>query len=174
MTFRDFGEEIASFTLPLEYGYLLILLHLCFRPYYFLSMTDTYENDKGVLVSICHMTVESELGQMIILVYHAIFNIFPLTILFLIYFIILYNLTLKYKQSYVCYKSIKYPTMYLLFIICYLTLRYIPYRFITIWILIKPIDSIFYFRLSNYANLLYAGRLMISLAAAINPVLYLI
>lgn len=70
---------------------------------------------------------------------------------------------IKYRKQVV----LMLGTVVVAFFICLL-----PFRALTLWIIIVPAESIMKIGLENYYNLLYFSRIMFHINSAINPILY--
>ncbi|XP_030763901.1 thyrotropin-releasing hormone receptor [Sitophilus oryzae] len=190
-------ERYYAICKPLKAGYictkaraLLICLLAWFIAAVFTSpilAITQYGSEKyfdGSVVFVCFSMVEDLLPCIFFIGSVIVFFIFPLAILICVYALIARTLMthpnnldgLQNKSVTVPSQSvIKYRkqvmmmlgTVVLAFFICLL-----PFRALTLWIIISPADSNFNIGLETYYNILYFSRIMFHINSAVNPILY--
>ncbi|KAJ8964556.1 hypothetical protein NQ314_004857 [Rhamnusium bicolor] len=136
----------------------------------------------GSIVFVCFTLVEDLLPCVFFIGSVVVFFIFPLAILICIYALIAKSLmshptmvvTTRSNaipsQSVVKYRKqviLMLGTVVLAFFICLL-----PFRALTLWIIIAPAGSSFEIGFENYYNILYFSRIMFHINSAVNPILY--
>lgn len=133
------------------------------------------------MVFVCFSKVENLPPCLFFILSILIFFLIPLAILIFLYTLIAKTLIdhpniMAPKSSSVPSQSvIKYRkqvvlmlgTVVVAFFICLL-----PFRALTLWIIVVPAESIMKIGLENYYNLLYFSRIMFHINSAINPILY--
>lgn len=134
------------------------------------------------MVFVCFSKVEKLPPCLFFLLSILLFFLLPLAILIFLYALIARTLidhpNLMVSQKTVTVPSqsvIKYRkqvvmmlgTVVVAFFICLL-----PFRALTLWIIVVPAESIMKIGLENYYNLLYFSRIMFHINSAINPILY--
>lgn len=112
----------------------------------------------------------------------SVFFVLPLAILLILYALIAKTLmdhpnimTSSKHCSIPSHSVIKYRkqvvlmlgTVVLAFFVCLL-----PFRALTLWIIVTPADSVMKLGFEGYYNLLYFSRIMFHINSAINPILY--
>lgn len=135
----------------------------------------------GTLVPVCWTTVDQFWPAFFFISTVAIFFFLPLIILVILYTFIAKTLMtnpniiappklghqaqslLKYRKQVV----LMLGTVVVAFFICLL-----PFRALTLWIIIVPSENVRKIGLEAYYNLLYFCRIMLYLNSAINPILY--
>lgn len=136
----------------------------------------------GSTVFVCFNKVEKLPPCLFFLLSILLFFLLPLAILIFLYALIARtlidhpNLTASQKtvavpsQSVIKYRKqvvIMLGTVVVAFFVCLL-----PFRALTLWIIVVPAESIMKIGLENYYNLLYFSRIMFYINSAINPILY--
>lgn len=133
------------------------------------------------MVFVCFSKVENLPPCLFFILSILIFFLIPLAILIFLYTLIAKTLIdhpniMAPKSSSVPAQSvIKYRkqvvlmlgTVVVAFFVCLL-----PFRALTLWIIVVPAESIMKIGLENYYNLLYFSRIMFHINSAINPILY--
>lgn len=134
------------------------------------------------MVFVCFSKVENLPPCLFFILSILIFFLIPLAILIFLYTLIAKTLidhpnimapkssnpqptqsVIKYRKQVV----LMLGTVVVAFFICLL-----PFRALTLWIIIVPAESIMKIGLENYYNLLYFSRIMFHINSAINPILY--
>lgn len=134
------------------------------------------------MVFVCFSMAEDLLPCLFFIGSIVIFFIFPLVILICIYVLIAKTL-MDHPTSMITCKSTNLPsqsvikyrkqvilmlgTVVLAFFICLL-----PFRALTLWIIIAPASSNFEIGFESYYNILYFSRIMFHINSAVNPILY--
>ncbi|KAJ8986017.1 hypothetical protein NQ317_013901 [Molorchus minor] len=135
----------------------------------------------GSIVFVCFTLVEELLPCVFFIGSVVVFFIFPLAILICIYALIAKSLMshptvmINRSNAIPSQSAIKYRkqvivmlgTVVLAFFICLL-----PFRALTLWIIIAPAGSSFEFGFESYYNILYFSRIMFHINSAVNPILY--
>ncbi|XP_031350602.1 growth hormone secretagogue receptor type 1-like [Photinus pyralis] len=136
----------------------------------------------GTVVSVCFSKVETLLPSLFFILSISVFFFLPLAILLILYALIAKTLidhpnvmapcknnalgsqsAIKYRKQVI----IMLGTVVLAFFICLL-----PFRALTLWIIVVPAESIMNIGIEGYYNLLYFSRIMFHINSAINPILY--
>lgn len=136
----------------------------------------------GSIVSVCFSKVETLLPSLFFILSISVFFILPLAILLILYALIAKSLMHHPKimatsrsgalgnQSAIKYRTqvvVMLGTVVLAFFVCLL-----PFRALTLWIIVVPAESILQIGLEEYYNILYFCRIMLYMNSAINPILY--
>ncbi|KAJ8942096.1 hypothetical protein NQ318_013385 [Aromia moschata] len=135
----------------------------------------------GSIVFVCFTLVEELLPCIFFVGSIVVFFIFPLAILICVYALIAKSLMTHPtvmvtrcnaipSQSVVKYRKqviLMLGTVVVAFFICLL-----PFRALTLWIIIAPAGSSFQIGFENYYNILYFSRIMFYINSAVNPILY--
>ncbi|CAG4970914.1 unnamed protein product [Colias eurytheme] len=145
--------------------------------------TFTYERyDDGTEVPVCLTQADTFWSALFFILIIAVFFIIPLGILLVLYSIIAKNLmenpvliAHNSKNSNNAANVIRYRkqvilmlgTVVLSFFICLL-----PFKALTLWIIVFPPETIMSLGIDGYYILLYFCRVMLYLNSAINPILY--
>lgn len=135
----------------------------------------------GSLVPVCWTQADQFWPALFFILTVSVFFFVPLAILVILYTVIAKTLMknpniiapprlgaqaqsmLKYRKQVV----LMLGTVVLAFFVCLL-----PFRALTLWIILVPIESVTKLGLEAYYNLLYFCRIMFYLNSAINPILY--
>ncbi|KAF5292452.1 hypothetical protein FQA39_LY13999 [Lamprigera yunnana] len=136
----------------------------------------------GTVVSVCFSKVETLLPSLFFILSISVFFFLPLAILLILYALIAKTLidhpnvmapcknnalgsqsAIKYRKQVI----VMLGTVVLAFFICLL-----PFRALTLWIIVVPAESIMNIGFEGYYNLLYFSRIMFHINSAINPILY--
>ncbi|CAF4912008.1 unnamed protein product [Pieris macdunnoughi] len=145
--------------------------------------TFTYERyDDGTEVPVCLTQADTFWSALFFILIIAIFFIIPLGILLVLYSVIAKNLmenpvliahnskntnnagnVLRYRKQVI----LMLGTVVLSFFICLL-----PFKALTLWIIVFPPETIMSLGIDGYYILLYFCRVMLYLNSAINPILY--
>ncbi|VVC99492.1 uncharacterized protein LOC126977245 isoform X3 [Leptidea sinapis] len=145
--------------------------------------TFTYEKyEDGTEVPVCLTQADTFWAALFFILIIAIFFIIPLGILLVLYSIIAKNLmenpiiisqhnkhsnnagnVLRYRKQVI----LMLGTVVLSFFICLL-----PFKALTLWIIVFPPETIMSLGIDGYYILLYFCRVMLYLNSAINPILY--
>lgn len=136
----------------------------------------------GSIVFVCFTLVEDLLPCIFFIGSIVVFFIFPLAILICVYALIAKSLmthptmVLTTRTNTVPSQSVaKYRKQVILmlgtvvaaFFICLL-----PFRALTLWIIVAPAGSSFELGFERYYNILYFSRIMFHINSAVNPILY--
>ncbi|KAK9889553.1 hypothetical protein WA026_006907 [Henosepilachna vigintioctopunctata] len=133
----------------------------------------------GTLVPVCHTLANTFWPATYFLGCILIFFLIPLIALIVLYCIIARNLmtnaaalaTNKHIDNYSIRARrqviLMLGTVVLSFFLCL-----IPFRVLTIWIILVPSEYVLHFGIERYYNLLYFCRILVYLNSAINPILY--
>ncbi|KAJ4450685.1 hypothetical protein ANN_02114 [Periplaneta americana] len=129
----------------------------------------------GTLVAVCLTQADTLWTALFFILSIALFFAVPLVVLVVLYTIIARHLmthpgimappcsVLRYRKQVV----LMLGTVVLSFFICLM-----PFRALTLWIIIAPDEAVFSLDMDTYYNLLYFCRIMTYLNSAINPILY--
>lgn len=142
------------------------------------SLEEYYD---GSTVFVCFSKVENLPPCLFFILSIIFFFLIPLAILIFLYTLIAKtlidhpNIMAPKSSSMPSQSVIKYRkqvvlmlgTVVVAFFICLL-----PFRALTLWIIVVPAESIMNIGLHNYYNLLYFSRIMFHINSAINPILY--
>ncbi|XP_025834582.1 growth hormone secretagogue receptor type 1-like [Agrilus planipennis] len=190
-------ERYYAICKPLKAGYICtkaraslicllawLVAALCTSPILAITQYDLEQYYDGTIVSVCFSSVQTLLPSLFFILTVSAFFFIPLVILIIIYLLIAATLmeqphilaaprkdssnqsslsAIKYRKQVV----IMLGTVVLAFFICLL-----PFRALTLWIIIVPAESIMSLGLEGYYNLLYFSRIMFHINSAINPILY--
>ncbi|XP_056631629.1 growth hormone secretagogue receptor type 1 isoform X2 [Diorhabda sublineata] len=188
-------ERYYAICKPLKAGYIctkarasLICLLAWFVAAVFTSpilAITQYSTEKyidGSLVFVCFSLVEDLFPCIFFIGSVVVFFIFPLGILICVYALIASSLmaqplvmiasrnntvpaqnVIKYRKQVI----LMLGTVVLAFFICLL-----PFRALTLWIIIAPAGSIIELGFERYYNILYFSRIMFHINSAVNPILY--
>ncbi|VEN38868.1 unnamed protein product [Callosobruchus maculatus] len=136
----------------------------------------------GSIVFVCFTLVEDLFPCIFFIGSIVIFFIFPLAILICVYALIARSLmthptnSIARSNSTVSSASVaKYRkqvilmlgTVVVAFFICLL-----PFRALTLWIIVAPTGTLLEIGLERYYNILYFSRIMFHINSAVNPILY--
>ncbi|KAJ8918615.1 hypothetical protein NQ315_013121 [Exocentrus adspersus] len=137
----------------------------------------------GSIVFVCFSLVEDLLPCVFFIGSVVIFFILPLAILICVYALIAKSLmthpttavtairsTTVPSQSVIKYRKqviMMLGTVVVAFFICLL-----PFRALTLWIIVAPAGSSFEIGFENYYNILFFSRIMLYINSAVNPILY--
>lgn len=134
------------------------------------------------MVFVCFSKVETLPPCLFFILSIVLFFLLPLAILIFLYALIAKTLinhpnimapsktTAIPSQSVIKYRKqvvMMLGTVVTAFFICLL-----PFRALTMWIIIAPAESIMNLGVENYYNILYFSRIMFHINSAINPILY--
>lgn len=145
--------------------------------------TYTHEKDhEGNEISMCLMQADTFWSALFFILIIAVFFIIPLGILLVLYSVIAKNLmenpviiaqnskntnsagnVVRYRKQVI----LMLGTVVLSFFICLL-----PFKALTLWIIVFPPETILSLGIDGYYILLYFCRVMLYLNSAINPILY--
>ncbi|KPJ08928.1 Thyrotropin-releasing hormone receptor [Papilio machaon] len=145
--------------------------------------TFTYEKyDDGTEVPVCLTQADTFWSALFFILIIAIFFIIPLGVLLVLYSVIAKNLmenpviisqhsknsnnagnVLRYRKQVI----LMLGTVVLSFFVCLL-----PFKALTLWIIVFPPETIMSLGIDGYYILLYFCRVMLYLNSAINPILY--
>ncbi|XP_037876450.1 ecdysis triggering hormone receptor isoform X2 [Bombyx mori] len=145
--------------------------------------TFTYEQDEdGTEVPVCLTQADTFWSALFFILTIAIFFIVPLGVLLVLYSVIAKNLmenpviiaqsskntsgtgnVIRYRKQVI----LMLGTVVLSFFICLL-----PFKALTLWIIVFPPETIMSLGIDGYYILLYFCRVMLYLNSAINPILY--
>ncbi|XP_072388543.1 growth hormone secretagogue receptor type 1 isoform X2 [Diabrotica undecimpunctata] len=188
-------ERYYAICKPLKAGYIctkarasLICLLAWFvaavftSPILAITQYGTEEYIDGSLVFVCFSLVEDLFPCIFFIGSVVVFFVFPLGILICIYALIATSLmsqplamiasrnltspaqnVIKYRKQVI----LMLGTVVLAFFICLL-----PFRALTLWIIIAPAGSSFELGFERYYNILYFSRIMFHINSAVNPILY--
>lgn len=153
---------------------LSLLIH--FSPILLMVTYEMEENIDGTYIPTCTTPASTTWMTGFILTTIVIFFVIPLLILIVLYTVIARHLManptisrgpsnnlLKYRKQVV----LMLGTVVLCFFLCLL-----PFRALTLWIIIAPPKMIVSLGIEGYYSLLYICRVMLYLNSAINPILY--
>ncbi|XP_012341866.1 growth hormone secretagogue receptor type 1 isoform X3 [Apis florea] len=181
-------ERYYAICEPLRVGYMCtkaratflcfvawIVAALCTSPI-LLMATYEEENKDGTYIPTCYTKANTYWTISFVLFTIIIFFVIPFLILVVLYTVIARHLMtnptisrgssnnlLKYRKQ----VMLMLGTVVLCFFLCLL-----PFRALTLWILVVPIKVILDFGIERYFTLLYFCRVMLYLNSAINPILY--
>uniref|UniRef100_A0A6P7FBU7 Growth hormone secretagogue receptor type 1-like isoform X2 n=1 Tax=Diabrotica virgifera virgifera TaxID=50390 RepID=A0A6P7FBU7_DIAVI len=188
-------ERYYAICKPLKAGYIctkarasLICLLAWFvaavftSPILAITQYSTEEYIDGSLVFVCFSLVEDLFPCIFFIGSVVVFFVFPLGILICVYALIATSLmsqplamiasrnltspaqnVIKYRKQVI----LMLGTVVLAFFICLL-----PFRALTLWIIIAPAGSSFELGFERYYNILYFSRIMFHINSAVNPILY--
>lgn len=136
----------------------------------------------STIVSVCLTKVETLLPSLFFILSISIFFFLPLAILLILYALIAKTLmdhpnlmaptkhctipshsVIKHRKQVV----LMLGTVVLAFFVCLL-----PFRALTLWIILVPTDTIMKLGVESFYNILYFSRIMFHINSAINPILY--
>lgn len=165
-----------------KYRHLLHLFFLIFSPILSITQYGPEEYFDGSIVFVCFSLALDIFPCIFFIGSIVLFFIFPLVILICIYALIAKSLmthptmlvtprsSTAPTQSVIKYRKqviLMLGTVVLAFFICLL-----PFRALTLWIIIAPEGSSLQMGLENYYNILYFCRIMFHINSAVNPILY--
>ncbi|XP_045486124.1 thyrotropin-releasing hormone receptor isoform X1 [Pieris rapae] len=188
-------ERYYAICEPLRAGYVCTKTRatlICALAWFFAALftspilavaTFTYERyDDGTEVPVCLTQADTFWSALFFILIIAIFFIIPLGILLVLYSVIAKNLmenpvliahnskntnnagnVLRYRKQVI----LMLGTVVLSFFICLL-----PFKALTLWIIVFPPETIMSLGIDGYYILLYFCRVMLYLNSAINPILY--
>lgn len=143
--------------------------------------TFTYEEYGGTEVPVCLTQADTFWSALFFILTIAVFFIIPLGVLLVLYSVIAKNLmenpviisqhkngnnagnVLRYRKQVI----LMLGTVVLSFFVCLL-----PFKALTLWIIVFPPETIMSLGVDGYYILLYFCRVMLYLNSAINPILY--
>lgn len=144
--------------------------------------TFTYEEYDGTEVPVCLTQADTFWSALFFILTIAVFFILPLGVLLVLYSVIAKNLmenpviiaqnskntssagnVVRYRKQVI----LMLGTVVLSFFICLL-----PFKALTLWIIVFPPETIMSLGIEGYYILLYFCRVMLYLNSAINPILY--
>lgn len=144
--------------------------------------TFTYEEYDGTEVPVCLTQADTFWSALFFILTIAVFFIVPLGVLLVLYSVIAKNLmenpiiisqntknttnagnVLRYRKQVI----LMLGTVVLSFFVCLL-----PFKALTLWIIVFPPETIMSLGIDGYYILLYFCRVMLYLNSAINPILY--
>ncbi|XP_023311939.1 growth hormone secretagogue receptor type 1-like [Anoplophora glabripennis] len=153
-----------------------------FSPILAITQHGPEEYVDGSIVFVCFTLVEDLLPCAFFIGSIVVFFIFPLAILICIYALIAKSLmahptmavstrsnalpsqsVAKYRKQVI----LMLGTVVAAFFICLL-----PFRALTLWIIVAPAGSSYEIGFENYYNILYFSRIMFHINSAVNPILY--
>lgn len=129
------------------------------------------------MVPVCLTQADTFWSALYFILTISLFFALPLAILVILYTVIACHLmanpgivapstsstALRYRRQVI----IMLGTVVLLFFLCLL-----PFRALTLWIILEPPDVVMSLGIEKYYNILYFCRIMLYLNSAINPILY--
>jgi hypothetical protein len=158
------------------------MLLICFSPILGVAEYRFEEYFDGTMVPVCFTKADTFWPIFFFISTISLFFIIPLAILIVLYSIIARQLTsnpslaksashrnggsghiLRYRRQVVMMLG----TVVLSFFLCLL-----PFRALTLWIIIVPPEAVMSLGVEGYYNLLYFCRIMLYLNSAVNPILY--
>ncbi|XP_014366722.2 thyrotropin-releasing hormone receptor isoform X1 [Papilio machaon] len=188
-------ERYYAICEPLRAGYVCTKTRatlICALAWFFAALftspilgvaTFTYEKyDDGTEVPVCLTQADTFWSALFFILIIAIFFIIPLGVLLVLYSVIAKNLmenpviisqhsknsnnagnVLRYRKQVI----LMLGTVVLSFFVCLL-----PFKALTLWIIVFPPETIMSLGIDGYYILLYFCRVMLYLNSAINPILY--
>lgn len=139
----------------------------------------TYEEEEtkdGTYIPTCNTVANSFWSISFVLFTIVVFFVIPLFILVVLYTVIarhlMTNSTISRGSSNNLLKYRKQVMLMLGTVVFCFFLCLLPFRALTLWILVVPIKVIVDFGIERYFTLLYFCRVMFYLNSAINPILY--
>jgi len=154
---------------------------MCFSPILAVAEYHLEEYYDGTMVPVCFTKADTFWTAFYFISTISLFFIIPLAVLIVLYTIIACHLTanpslaksashrgnsghiLRYRRQVVMMLG----TVVLSFFLCLL-----PFRALTLWIIIVPPEAVMSLGVEGYYNLLYFCRIMLYLNSAVNPILY--
>lgn len=155
---------------------------LCCSPILAITQFSYEEYFDATMVPVCFSLAETFFASMYFILTMTIFFFLPLLILIVLYAMIAKtlmdhpNLMTAYRnnalpsQSVIKYRKqvvVMLGTVVLAFFVCLL-----PFRVLTLWIILAPAHTITDIGIEGYYNLIYFCRIMFYINSAINPILY--
>ncbi|XP_068625503.1 thyrotropin-releasing hormone receptor-like [Battus philenor] len=188
-------ERYYAICEPLRAGYVCTKTRatlICALAWFFAALftspilgvaTFTYERyDDGTEVPVCLTQADTFWSALFFILIIAVFFIIPLGVLLVLYSVIAKNLmenpiiiaqhsknsnnagnVLRYRKQVI----LMLGTVVLSFFVCLL-----PFKALTLWIIVFPPETIMSLGIDGYYILLYFCRVMLYLNSAINPILY--
>ena len=160
----------------LDYRSNLVILNSVRSPILWITSYEMEMNPDGSLFPTCATPADTRWTETYFLTTIIVFFTIPLLILIVLYTVIARHLManpaisrgpannlLKYRKQVV----LMLGTVVLCFFICLL-----PFRALTLWIIVAPPQSIVGLGVEGYFSLIYFCRVMLYLNSAINPILY--
>lgn len=134
----------------------------------------------GSFVAVCLTQAVTSWTIGFFLMTISIFFIIPLAILIVLYGIIAKNLIskdgpmmkIRPTKPEFSYKARKQVVLMLGAVVLSFFLCLLPFRVLTLWIILSSDQAVFSVGVERYYNLLYFSRIMLYLNSAINPILY--
>ncbi|CAK9803025.1 Growth hormone secretagogue receptor type 1 [Anthophora plagiata] len=182
-------ERYYAICEPLRVGYMCtkaratflclvawVLAALCTSPILLMVTFEQERNRDGTYIPTCNTEANTFWRMSFVLFTIIVFFVIPLLILVVLYTVIARHLMtnptisrgssnnlLKYRKQ----VMLMLGTVVLCFFLCLL-----PFRALTLWILVVPHNVIVDLGIESYYTLLYICRVMLYLNSAINPILY--
>ncbi|XP_033197579.2 ecdysis triggering hormone receptor isoform X1 [Bombus vancouverensis nearcticus] len=149
---------------------------LCTSPILLMVKYEEEENSNGTYIPTCSTVANSFWPISFVLFTIIVFFVVPLLILVVLYTVIarhlMTNSTISRGSSNNLLKYRKQVMLMLGTVVFCFFLCLLPFRALTLWILVVPIKVILDFGIERYFTLLYFCRVMFYLNSAINPILY--
>lgn len=140
----------------------------------------SYEIWNGNQVAVCLTQASNSWTITYFVMTITIFFLLPLIILIIIYSIIAKSLISKKNKivkicpnkSEINFKARKQVVVMLGAVVLSFFMCLLPFRILTLWIIIVPDENFLTLTIEKYYNILYFCRIMLYLNSAINPILY--
>ncbi|XP_043525149.1 growth hormone secretagogue receptor type 1 isoform X2 [Frieseomelitta varia] len=182
-------ERYYAICEPLRVGYMCtkakatflcfvawIAAALCTSPMLLMTTYEEEETKDGTCIPTCNTVANSFWPISFVLFTIVVFFVIPLFILVVLYTVIarhlMTNSTISRGSSNNLLKYRKQVMLMLGTVVFCFFLCLLPFRALTLWILVVPIKVIVDFGIERYFTLLYFCRVMFYLNSAINPILY--
>ncbi|KAK9302060.1 hypothetical protein QLX08_005799 [Tetragonisca angustula] len=182
-------ERYYAICEPLRVGYMCtkakatflcfvawIAAALCTSPILLMATYEEEETKDGTCIPTCNTVANSFWPISFVVFTVVVFFVIPLFILVVLYTVIarhlMTNSTISRGSSNNLLKYRKQVMLMLGTVVFCFFLCLLPFRALTLWILLAPIKVIVDFGVERYFTLLYFCRVMFYLNSAINPILY--
>lgn len=156
-----------------------LFFRIYFSPILFVAKYKESEYYDGSLVAACLTEASNEWSTTFFLMIISLFFLIPLIILIILYAIIAKNLIsndlkhrIRLSKPEVSLKARKQVVMMLGAVVLSFFVCLLPFRVLTLWIIIESDETFQQMSIEKYYSILYFCRIMWYLNSAVNPILY--